>query len=123
MKKDRKFSIICDSLNVGNKVEVIKALRWLTDMGLKEAIDAIEIRGRQVFKIDGKILQQPDSDNLITEQFHILRRCGIVVDDTLVELLDSLRRVGAEALTLGEDELANEIMQLVLAEKLRRREC
>jgi hypothetical protein len=37
------------------------------------------------------------------------------------KIIEELRKLGSQALLQGEDDLANEILQLVLAEKLRRK--
>jgi len=98
-----------------NKIAVIKAIRVLTGMGLKEAKDASETQGQQYFaaaNIDHALQQ---------DQFRTLRTQGILVGDAVYKMLDDLRALGAQALLQGEDELANEILQLVVAEKLRRK--
>lgn len=109
----------------GNKVTVIKAIRTLTGSGLKEAKDTSEMPGQQMLEIrlGYSILSTiaPGSeDAFIEEQFRILRANGCDVGPSVHKILQSLRDLGADALKQGEDELANEILQLVLAEKLRR---
>ncbi len=98
----------------GNKIEVIKALRTLTGFGLKEAKDASE--NSQLMVYDAKVT----SGALYEEQCRILRNNGVEVGPPVASVLQDLRDLGAQALKMGEDELANEILQLVLAEKLRR---
>ena len=121
MQADRKFTITCPPL-ILNKVEVIKAIRVLTGLGLKEAKDASEFPRPQTFDIAGTILTSygnPDSE--IENQFRIMRNNGVDVGPPVYKILESLRQLGSQALLQGEDELANEILQLVLAEKLRRK--
>jgi hypothetical protein len=102
----------------GNKVSVIKAVRTLTGLGLKEAKDASEIPDReQVFKLDGSVAL---TERVIEEQLRLLRNERCVINEPGYLILSELRELGASALRQGEDELANEILQLVLAEKLRR---
>ena len=120
-----KFVITCprDYPN-GDKVSVVKAIRILTGMGLKDSKDASEVWEReQHFNISymGNFTSGGSIDVEIENQFRILRNAGVKVGDPVHILLQSLRSLGAQALDQGEDELANEILQLVLAEKLRRK--
>ncbi len=103
-----------------NKVSCIKAIRTLTGLGLKEAKDASERPGVvQTFNISYPAsATNPMAD--IETQIRILRGEGFQVGAPINKLLDELRTIGSQALMQGEDELANEILQLVLAEKLRR---
>lgn len=101
-----------------NKVAVIKAIRTLTGLGLREAKDACERVGtRQTFPCT---LNGGSDHPLYEEQCRILRSEGIDVGAPVQRILQELRSLGSQALLQGEDELANEILQLVLAEKLRR---
>jgi len=105
-----------------NKVAVIKAIRTLTGLGLKEAKDASEIYGRpQTFEIHPSLTSSYANPHLIDEQFRILRSEGIEIGEPAQKIIEELRKLGSQALLQGEDELANEILQLVLAEKLRRK--
>lgn len=101
-----------------NKVSVIKAIRTLTGLGLKEAKDVSERPGvRQEFPL---ILPNGTDNPQYDEQCRILRSEGVEVGPAVHKILQELRKLGSQALLQGEDELANEILQLVLAEKLRR---
>ena len=105
-----------------NKVAVIKAIRMLTGMGLKEAKDTSEITIQQTFNIStGNFYSYANAVAEIEEQVQILRRNGVEVGESVYLILQSLRDLGSQALLQGEDELASEILQLVLAEKLRRK--
>jgi len=117
---DTKFVITCPS-HYTNKVAAIKAIRMLTGLGLKEAKDASEMGGPQTFTLyHSNFSSYGNPDSMIEEQFRILRTEGVEVGEPVHKILQSLRELGAKALQLGEDEFANEILQLVLAEKLRR---
>jgi len=120
---DRSFSMCIGLLAAQTqRVEVIKAIRMLTGLGLKEAKDASERQGEQHFDIHRtNFVSYGNPDTEIENQFRILRNNGISVGDSIQRLLQSLRDLGAEALKQGEDDLASEILQLVLAEKLRRK--
>lgn len=120
MNEKRSFSIVCPPTYT-NKVVVIKALRTLTGMGLKEAKDASEVIGvTQTFElVDASQMLNPEA--FYEEQFRILRQEKVDVGEPVYRLLEELRKLGSQALLQGEDELANEILQLVLAEKLRRK--
>jgi len=90
-------------------------------LGLLEAKNAVERLGvAQTFPIAYKFSQRPDFRLEFENQCRILSQNGFKVGDPINELLDELRKLGSQALTQGEDELANEILQLVLSEKLRR---
>jgi len=103
---------------MNNKVAAIKAIRTLTGMGLKEAKDVTEVVGvKQVLNCF-----YATSDAVIDEQTRILRAEGFIVGPSVYTILTELRQLGSQALLQGEDELANEILQLVLAERLRRKE-
>ncbi len=120
MSTIEKFSITCP-LHYTNKVAVIKAIRTLTGMGLKEAKDASEVTYKQVLELNLSYFSAGVNPKTEMEnQFRILRNEGVLVGDTVHTILQSLRELGSQALLQGEDELSNEILQLVLAEKLRR---
>lgn len=116
-----KFTITCPA-SIPNKIEVIKTIRILTGLGLKEAKDASELVGvQQTFDIHNSVFSgYPNPQTVIEEQLKILARNGVEVGEPAFMILESLRKLGSQALLQGEDELANEILQLVLAEKLRR---
>lgn len=119
-----KFTIVVPGL-LANKIAVIKAIRTLTGLGLKEAKDASEFVGTpQTFILNPVGGPSPTgigfSRAFVEEQYRILRAEGVQVGESVFVILDDLRKLGSQALLQGEDELANEILQLVLAEKLRR---
>jgi hypothetical protein len=121
MNYQPKFTIVCPT-SLPNKVAAIKAIRVLTGLGLKEAKDASERTGPQSFDIHApNFAHFNDIQRGIDEQFRILRGEGVEVGEPVFKILESLRQLGAQALLQGEDDLANEILQLVLAEKLRRK--
>ena len=116
-----KFEIIING-PLGNKISVIKAIRILTGLGLKEAKDASERAGSQVLTLDlASLSRYPDPNAEVENQFRALRKEGVEIVEPAYRLLEELRALGVQALQMGEDELANEILQLVLAEKLRRK--
>jgi Ribosomal protein L7/L12 C-terminal domain len=117
-----RVSLTCPG-TYANKIMVIKAIRTLSGMGLKEAKDACEnTSGPVVFDLlRSNFLSYPDPDQEIENQYRLLRSQGVAVGTPVFQILEDLRRLGADALLQGEDELASEILQLVLAEKLRRK--
>lgn len=118
---ESKFTILCPA-SIPNKVEVIKAIRVLSGLGLKEAKDASERSGSQTFDIHmSNFTSWSDPQRGIDEQFRLLRNNGVEVGEPVWKIIEELRQLGSQALLQGEDELANEILQLVLAEKLRRK--
>ena len=98
-----------------NVVACIKAIREITGLGLKEAKDIVDVVGQHLLN-----LHSQTTDNQLEESFRILRNNNIAVGKPAWRILQELRELGSQALKMGEDELANEIIQLVLAEKLRR---
>ncbi len=105
-----------------NKIVVIKALRSISNMGLKEAKDLSESTGRNIIPVVAAGWWPGGNNEVyLEEQCRILRNSGCEVGQPIHRILQSLRDLAAEALTQGEDEIANEILQLVLAEKLRRK--
>ena len=105
---------------VPNRVEVIKALRSLTGLGLKEAMAATDTYGVKTFNFGGTYFgANPEIE--IATNFRIFQNNGIEIQKEVYLILEELRQLGSKALLQGEDELANEILQLVLAEKLRRK--
>ncbi len=118
---ESKFTITCPA-SFPNKITVIKAIRTLTGLGLKEAKDASERTEPQTFDIHlPSFSSWSDPQRGIDEQFRILRNEGVEVGEPVWKIIEELRQLGSQALLQGEDELANEILQLVLAEKLRRK--
>lgn len=101
-----------------SKIEVIKSIRSLSYMGLKEAKDLSEIPGPHTLTVNMRVTSEPARE--FEEFCRVLRANGCNVGPTINKILQSLRELGSDALRLGEDEIANEILQMVLAEKLKR---
>lgn len=99
----------------GAKVRVIKALRVIAGIGLKEAKDCSESPNEQSLKVVAADYQS------FHEACEDLTRCGVKTGIPVIKILHELRDMATYALANGEDEIANEILQLILAEKLRRR--
>lgn len=118
---NQKFSIFVPA-PPPDKLACIKAVRILTGLGLKDAKDAVERYGfHQTLPLSVNTFGSGLSiHDVIDDQIRILRKQGIEVGAPVYKLLEDLRQLGSQALLQGEDELANEILQLVLAEKLRR---
>lgn len=118
-----KYDVSFPNNYAGNdKIAVIKALRAITAMGLKEAKDISESSGIQTITVDPRYYRGFTDPSLGVERdIQILKNNGVIVHNTIMAMLDDLRDLGAKALKMGEDELANEILQLVLAYKLRRK--
>lgn len=116
MTEQKRISFVPPVL-MKNKVAAIKAIRELTDLGLKDAKDVSESSGvSHTFSLRSNI-----SEDEINNNCRILRAEGFKVGEPVFELIEDLRKLGSQALLQGEDELANEILQLVLVEKLRRK--
>lgn len=118
----KTITFICPP-TYANKVTVIKSIRILTGLGLKEAKDASEVVGKpQTFDMSLSLFTAYANPEVeIENHVRILRNEGVQVSEPVYKILEDLRKLGAQALLQGEDELANEILQLVLAEKLRRK--
>lgn len=104
----------------GYKVVIIRAIRCLTGLGLKAAKDVSEALGPQALIINTINPAGSAAEDYIIEQVNILKSYGCVIGPTAHDILDDLRELATMALQGHEDELANEILQLVLVEKLRR---
>lgn len=118
-----------------NKVASIKAVRILSGLGLKESKDIIDKQGPVTIQLKQRFttlgggtalglpqLLTPDQRQAeIEEQSRILRNNGFCVGDSVHNILKGLRALAADALAQGDDDLANEILQLVLIEKLKRK--
>ena len=105
--------------STANKVEVIKNIRIITSLGLKEAKDLSEESWAHTCMVR---VYPGTTEAQFEEACRILRINNVTVGPHYHEILQELRDLGADALKAGEDEVANEIMQLVMAEKLRRGE-
>ena len=110
--------------NTNDKISVIKALRDLFNLGLKEAKDAAESSTPVTFnlgynRISLTYATQVAADAHIDDMFRVLRTNGVIVGGSVQILLNELRDLASKALAQHEDDLANEILQLVLAEKMR----
>ena len=126
MSLPETISITCpyEYSNGRDKIQVIKALRCVFNLGLKEAKDLSETSIQHVIpvKLSPAYGQAyTDEDLYFEEQCRVLRNNGCEIGPTAYKILQSLRNLAADALKAGDDDLANEIMQLVLAEKLKRK--
>lgn len=102
---------------ISDRIAVIKSIRIITGLGLKEAKDITERTIPQTLTVTKEFSSNPGR---LDTELKIIRQNNIAVIGSVLTLLEDLRKVATDALGLGEDELANEILQLVLAEKLRR---
>ena len=110
----RKVRLIAPASLV-NKVSAIKNIRELTGLGLKEAKDASELIGvSQDFNVSA-VCPEIRVQEIIRE----LKGYGFKVSPSIGLILDDLRKVATDAINIGEDQLAQEILQFVVAEKLR----
>lgn len=107
--------VIPESSKQTNRVQVIKNIRALSGFGLYDAKMMADKGGVHVIDLVAGLTQET-----FDEASRILRDNNVEVCDPVSMILEDLRRLGSEALLQGEDELANEILQLVLSEKLRR---
>ena len=105
------------------KVPVIKALRLLTGYGLLHAKNLSECRTPQTIDISGgaHCVYAPEfRAEHIEEQCRTLRLYGCKVSPSIHKMMKTLREVARNATEAGEDDLADEILQIVLAQKLKR---
>ena len=106
------------------RVPIIKCIRRISGLGLKEAKDLSEIPGRHRLALLGQEMMEAKEHNLLFENVSILSRelktYGVEVGPVAATIIEELRQLGIKSLEAQEDELASDIMQLVLAEKLRR---
>jgi hypothetical protein len=117
----KKFSITVPAISsptASSKIPFIKSLRELTHISLKEAVDVFN-RHSIVQLMD--LNTSSHSESYISTQIKTLRDYGCIIMLHNVDvILEDLRKLAIRAIDIKEDNLGNEIMQLVLAEKLRR---
>lgn len=115
------FSIVCP-LTYVSKVAVIKSIRTLTGLGLKDAKDASERPGLyQIFPLyRNNFFSYAIPEHEIEKHYAILRGEGVKVGPPVWKIIDELHRLAKAANEQGETTLGDEILQLVLAENLRR---
>ncbi len=107
------------------KIPVIKTIRALTGCGLKEAKDMSEVHDRRQhlsLKYGSHILYPEPLLQLrqIDESCRLLKLHGCDVTPTIDRILQDLRKSASDALNYGDDDLANQILQIVLVQKLKR---
>jgi hypothetical protein len=102
------------------KIAVIKAIRGLTRMGLKDAKDLTEKHGPQKIKIDPYQMTSPDNGNLydikrsIEEYIKSLKDNGvIVVYDDMDANIDTLQKVAISSIEAGNYEMAIDLLNLI----------
>jgi len=101
------------------KVDVIKSLRAISYRGLKECKDMSEAHS---FTHLIPVTLSPSLDGGLTDfnkHCDILRFHGCEIIPSIHSILQELRELSILATKQGADELASEIIQFVLAEKLR----
>lgn len=104
-----------------NRVTAIKALRTITGYGLKEAKDLSEATGEHIVPIGGVTYfsSDPGAKKEFDDACQTLRNEGYDVGHSMHKLLQELRELASKALQMGDDDFANEILQMVLAHKLK----
>jgi hypothetical protein len=116
-----------------SKVEIIKSIRRLTGMGLKESKDFCEIYSvaQDMYllpEFDAISVQDslipgthsvPIQAEILRDALCCFRRAGVEIFNDKYRILQDLRKLAQDALDIADDELAQEIMMLVMAEKLR----
>lgn len=122
MLNTNKIRLVNPQNGYANKVSIVKSVRYITECTLKEAVDVVNNCSEQFLVFPLYKLQDPSALKELEQEIQSIRSQGGDIGDSVHTLLNNLRQIGAEALKQGEDELANEILQLVLAEKLRRKE-
>ena len=108
----------------GNRITVIKTIREVSGLGLKEAKDISDIPGLHRLQLRGAVVLQAINNNSLMTVLADFRRkfqeMNVKFGPSAVIIIEELRQLGILAIEQKEDELANEIMALVLAEKIRR---
>lgn len=108
----RELHIQCPPVYT-DKIQVIKSIRMLTNEGLANSKQMSERLDRQL------ILLNPRPGCNVDDEIQILRNYGCIISQPIDNIYDCLRQCVKDAMNIGKDELANEILQLLLAEKLR----
>lgn len=120
MKYGDSFEIEVPS-RIADKIAVIKAIRSLSKMGLVEAKDIVDRPGKYVLHFSGfdMSLTEVQQQHLFDESARVLNVNGVLIQGFRDFILKDLRRLAAQAMEQAEDDLANEILQLIMAEKLK----
>jgi len=100
-----------DGLDMGNLLKVTRAIRKLTDCGLYEAKLITGTVGPQKLELATSEFGQPFAD---------LESAGCTVSHTQ-SLIDQLRHIASDSIELGEVELADDILKLIIAYKLSKK--
>jgi len=106
------------------RIPIIKLIREVTGLGLKEAKDLSDIPGVHRIELNGLTIKQAIQNNLVIpvlkDYAQKFKSLNIEFGPPVVVIIEELRLLGIRAIEQKEDELANEILALVLAEKMRR---
>jgi Ribosomal protein L7/L12 C-terminal domain len=111
------IKIKCPPSYNGTKITVIKAIRTLTGMGLKEAKDVSETTSVVTLNVVSPSTSTEYSYNMNT-QVDILRDCGVDVDVVVGDTVgEKLRKLAVECIGDGDYENADAIYAMVLSLK------
>ena len=105
--------------STGNKVQMVRDLRILTGVSLKEAVDAINRPGiyHDFTVADNGQNLQPE---LISDLTSNLTSLGCtIVHSGYTAIILGLKKLASDAIHINREDLATEILQMLLAEKIR----
>lgn len=105
--------------STGNKVQMVRDLRILTGVSLKQAVDAINQPG-----IYHDFTVADNSQNLRTELISNLTSSLTSLGCTIIHngytaIIMGLKKLANDAIQINREDLATEILQMLLTEKLR----
>jgi len=113
-----------DQIASNSRVTIIKNIRRISGYGLKESKDLSEVPGKHRLPLMGREMIDAKQQGLLDEKISLIARelaeYGVTVGPSGSMIIEELRLLGIKAIEAQEDQLASDIMQLVLAEKLRR---
>jgi hypothetical protein len=115
---------IQDQIATNSRIAIIKAIRRISGLGLKESKDLGEAQGKHRLPLTGAEMISAKQYGLLMDTVKAmaeeLKQHGVDLVPLAATIIEELRQLGIKALEAQEDQLASDIMQLVLAEKLRR---
>lgn len=117
----KHYQMVFPAVNSGyNRVQVIKAVRSLTGLGLKEAKELTEKLGNQLVRVRAEDMVDPYTERTITAEQTLanalaeLRRNGVmVVEAVRAGTLDEVRKLASDAVLRDELDMAAALIDVL----------
>jgi hypothetical protein len=113
----KKFEIfIKNTATVNDKVAAIKAIRWITGFGLKEAkdlIDAVCNGITHTFKEQNACYRNTEYSYSLDEELKAIRACGFTVVEMSDILTTQVQAIAVEAINACDYDLAIDLIRIL----------